>query len=306
MMRLASLALAAFALLGQQRPPAAAGDDLSAAKALYASGAYEEALTKLASVPPDGSSLDTANEYRALCYLALGRTPDASRQIDELVSRSPLFKMSENEVPPRLVAMFHEARKKLLPSLVREGYSRAKSSFEQKSYSTAVSQLKNVLQLATDDDLAEDPPPGMADIKLFAESFLKLAETEITNAEKAAADAAAATAAANKPAPPPPPLPDPIYSDADKDVKPPVDINRKMPEWRPPDQASQRMEFRGVLRVVIDKSGAVELAAIIQAITPRYDQILVDAAKQWTFKPATKDGQPVRYQRLIQVVLSPK
>jgi len=303
-MRLASLALAAFALLGQQRPPAAASDDLSAAKALYASGAYEEALTKLTSVPPDGNSLDTANEYRALCYLALGRTPDASRQVDELVARSPFFKMSESDVPPRLVAMFHEARKKLLPGIVREVYLRAKSSFEQKSYPTAVSQLKDVLQLAADDDLAEDPS-GTADIKLFADSFLTLAETEIAKAEKAAVDAAAAAAAAAK-KPEPPPPPDPIYSVTDKDVKPPVEINRKMPEWNPPDQRSQRMEFRGVLRVLLDKNGAVELAAVAQAIAPSYDPILVEAAKQWTYKPATKDGQPVRYQLMIQVVLSPK
>jgi hypothetical protein len=304
MTRLASLALAAFALLGQQRPPATAGDDLSAAKALYASGSYEEALTKLSSVPAtDSNAIDTANEYRALCYLALGRTPDAAKQIDELITRSPLFKMSENEVPPRLVAMYHEARKKLLPGVIREAYLKAKTSFEQKSYPTAQRQLKDVLQLLADEDLAEDAS-GTADIKLFAEGFLKLAEMEIANAQKAAADAAAAAAEKNKP--PPPPLPDPIYSVADKDVKPPVEINKRMPEWNPPNAAAQKMEFRGVLRVLVDKKGMVELASVAQAIAPSYDSVLAEAARQWTFKPATKDGQPVRYQLLIQVVLSPK
>jgi tetratricopeptide (TPR) repeat protein len=300
-MRLASLVLAAFAILGQQRPT---GDDLSAAKALYASGAYEEALTKLSSVPSsDGNAVDTANEYRALCYLALGRTPEASRQIDELIVRSPLFKMSENEVPPRLIAMFHEERKKLLPGVARGAYITAKASYEQKQYPVAQRQLRDVLQILADDDLAEDAS-GTADIKLFAEGFLKLADMEIANAQKAAADAAEKAAAANKPPPPPPP--DPIFSVADKDVKPPVEISKKMPEWNPPSQAAQKMEFRGVLRVLVDKKGAVEFASVAQAIAPNYDPLLVEAAKQWTFKPATKDGQPVRYQLLIQVVLSPK
>jgi TonB family protein len=302
-MRLASLALAAFALLGQQRPPATAGDDISAAKALYASGAYEDALNKLSSVPADGGAVDTANEYRALCYLALGRTSDAEHQIDELIARNPLFKMSDSEVPPRLVAMYHESRKKLLPGLVREAYLRAKASFEQKSYANATRQLKDVLQILGDDDLAEDAS-GTGDIKLFADGFLKLAEMEIANAQKAAADAATVAAAVNKPPPPPPP--DPIYSVVDKDVKPPVEISKKMPDWHPPDQASQRMEFRGVLRVLIDKTGAVEFVSVAQAIAPTYDSLLVEAARQWTFKPATKDGQPVKYQLLIQVVLSPK
>ena len=36
---------------------------------------------------------------------------------------------------------------------------------------------------------------------------------------------------------------------------------------------------------------------------PLYDRMLLAAAKGWKYRPAMKDGQPVRFLKIIQVTL---
>jgi TonB family protein len=56
--------------------------------------------------------------------------------------------------------------------------------------------------------------------------------------------------------------------------------------------------------VVIDEQGKVISASLIRTVNPRYDPELLQAAKSWTFQPATKDGVPVRYRYTVAVNLS--
>jgi len=88
--------------------------DLDAAKALYAKASYEEALARLSQVD-DVDQINEVEQYRALCLLALGRPNDAQRSLEQIVTRAPLYTMSEADVSPRLIAMFQETRKRLLP-----------------------------------------------------------------------------------------------------------------------------------------------------------------------------------------------
>jgi hypothetical protein len=39
------------------------------------------------------------------------------------------------------------------------------------------------------------------------------------------------------------------------------------------------------------------------SVAPRYDQQLLAAAKEWRYSPATLDGQPVRYRKLIEITV---
>ena len=36
-------------------------------------------------------------------------------------------------------------------------------------------------------------------------------------------------------------------------------------------------------------------------IHPVYDTALMNAARDWKYKPATLDGQPVQYRKLLQI-----
>jgi TonB family protein len=96
---------------------------------------------------------------------------------------------------------------------------------------------------------------------------------------------------------------DVTYSMADEDVAPPVSLAQRTPPWRPSaSEASQ--DYRGVLRLVIDRSGAVESASMVTGTRPWYDQALVRAARDWKFQPAQKQGRPVRYLKVIEIHLT--
>ncbi len=303
---LTAVVLSAF--LSQGQVTLAASDDLAAARALYASGDYETALTRLAAARSE-STADEVDQYRALCLLALGRTNETERSLEELVSRRPLFRMSEDDVSPRLVTMFHTVRQRLLPGIIRELYARGKASFEEKRYAEAASQLRDMLDLLEDEDAA-NAPEAVRDLQMLGEGFLKLADVEVA-AAKAAADAAAARAAAAKSesvaaAAPPPPIGIVLYTDGDAGVVPPVAVARPLPSWRPANAAMAARTYQGHLRVVIDDTGQVETAALVRPFLPGYDDLLVEAARKWRFRPATRDGVPVRYAKIFTIDVSSK
>jgi hypothetical protein len=79
-----------------------------------------------------------------------------------------------------------------------------------------------------------------------------------------------------------------------------------MPEWKPPTATAALGGYQGVLRVIISEEGKVEHVSLVQRVTESYDPLLVAAAKLWTFRPARKDGKPVKYQKLIGITLLPR
>ena len=302
-----SLMLWAFVAQGPIQT-GASDNNFMAAKALYAAGNYEEALSRLTTATAEGGAAEV-NQYRALCLLALGRTAEAERSLEDLVTQRPLFRMSETDVSPRVVAMFHDVRKRLLPGATRDLYARARTNYDQKLFVRAATEFKDVVALLGDPDLGRDAA-ALADLKMVAEGFLKLADMEVAAAAKAEMDAAAlkkAEAAAEAPKPPDAPPAIRIYTDADKDVTPPVDIgSRVLPEWKPPPGAAGSFEYRGVLRLLIDEQGKVEQVALVQRVLESYDPLLLEAARKWTFRPARRNGQPVKYQKVIGVTLLPR
>ena len=290
-----------FLALPQDRPAGApVSDSLAAAKALYAAGAYEEAIARLGSPDLPGASPE-GEQYRALCLLALGRSDDARLAIEQLVSRNPFFTLYNADVSPRLVTMFRDVRRRVLPARIRSLYAGAKADFEQRQYTKAATQLNEMMMLLADEDLAADQA-SFGDLKLLAEGFLMLAEREISVATRAAEIGVARPAERTDPAV----APVRLYSVEDRDVIAPVEISRALPPWTLPNNAAQAIEYRGVLRIVIDEQGRVELATLMQPVSPAYDPILIAAAKDWKFKPAMKNGSPVKYQKLIGVVLKPR
>jgi TonB family protein len=60
---------------------------------------------------------------------------------------------------------------------------------------------------------------------------------------------------------------------------------------------------RGLLEVVIDREGAVESATIRKSIHPLYDRILIQEARTWRYTAATRNGSPVRYRKMIEVIV---
>jgi len=60
------------------------------------------------------------------------------------------------------------------------------------------------------------------------------------------------------------------------------------------------------LALVIDEHGKVESVALLEGVQPEYNAVLLRAARLWTFRPAMKDGVPVRYRQVLGVQLRPQ
>ena len=179
----------------QARAPSSS-NDLAAARALYASASYEEALGAISTIDNGGNTAEI-EEVRALCFLALGQVEDAEQALERIVRRQPLHHIKEADVTPRLVTMFQQVRRRVLPAATRDLYARAKADFDGKSYAAASSQLKTLLALVGDPDLAAQAP-AMADLKMLGEGFLKLAEAELAAAAKAPASCSLRDAARDR------------------------------------------------------------------------------------------------------------
>ena len=61
----------------------------------------------------------------------------------------------------------------------------------------------------------------------------------------------------------------------------------------------------GALEVVIDELGRVESAKIRESVNPTYDRNALDATRFWRYRPATLDGVPVKFRKLISVTIKP-
>ena len=127
---------------------------LSAARDLYASARYDEALAVLNGLQPStdngGSDRKSIEQYRSLCLLALGRGIEAESAIAAVVTADPLFMPGEAEASPRVRAAFSDVRQKLLPELAATRYASAKAAYDRKDYPSAEQQFKDLVTLLND------------------------------------------------------------------------------------------------------------------------------------------------------------
>ena len=185
---------AAVTVLLLQAGVAGAQDTLAAARQLYASAAYDEALAMLDRLKSGGASDPAAasliEQYRAFCLLAVGRQPDAERAMESLVAGDPTFR-PDDAVSPRLQSVFRDVRKRTLPVVVRQRYASAKASFDQKAYQAAADQFDAVLRLLEAPDVVA-ADPALADLRTVASGFRDLAKAAAAPPAPPAASPAAA------------------------------------------------------------------------------------------------------------------
>jgi TonB family protein len=276
-------------------------DPLGAARDLYASARYDEALAVLNDMhAPDGSApLDrkSIEQYRSLCLLALGRGSEAESAIAAVITADPTYLPKEEEASPRVRAAFSDVRKRLLPQIATERYADAKSSFDKKMFAVAAQQFRNVLKLIDDPDMGGRE----ADLRTLAAGFLDLAVAASAPAPEPPKPVVAAPVPVTA-APAPKTDPMRIYSIADRDVTPPVIVRQDMPSLSP--IIKMQANDRGVIEIVINEAGRVEAATVRQPVHPKYDSQLLSAVQNWRYSPATLNGQPVRYRKMIQINVS--
>ncbi len=279
--RVVWFAVVMLAVTGSAR---AADETLADAKALYAAASFEDALAALGRLDALGSATPDAQQYKALCLLALGRTTEAQTVTASLIVGTPAYVPADKELSPRFVALFTETRRQLLPSITKRLFADARDHFHAKNQAQALGEFEMVLVLAAD-PLWKDLPEA-ADLRTLAAGFVDLAGA----------------------ARPPAPTPDVSRTAAVADVKSPVmtapvPIRQALPRWVPPDLASGHREYNGAVKIVIGADGHVSNATIQAATHPLYDALVLQVARNWLYTPATRNGQPVEVEKVLTVHL---
>jgi hypothetical protein len=275
-----------------------AQDSVIAARERYAAAEYEEALAILDRLKAhaDGPAGQRGIEqYRAYCLLALNRATAAEEAIAIVVTLDPLYQPSDGDASPRIRSAFKDVRRRMLASGVQGRYAAAKAAFDAKQWKTAVAGFTELLQVMEDPELQPlISQPPLSDLRTLASGFRDLSV-------QAATPPPIATV-------PQTPMAMPIgkntriYSADDARIVAPVAVRQVVPTV--PEMAS--VTRPGILELIIDETGAVETAVIRASLGPRIDNALVEAAKRWTYRPATIDGAPVKYRKMMQVDVTKK
>jgi TonB family protein len=300
-MKRLTIGLICIALAGT----AAAQDPLSAARDLYASASYEEALAMLTGLRdrnPAAAMVEQVDQYRAFCLFALGRNAEAQKVAESLISKNPMLQLERADASPRITAMFTDVRRTMLPALVREHYKSARTALDSKDFAGAEPQFVQLKGMLEEADRLKLADPMLSDMRLLVDGFLDLTRTSQASVAKAAPPTA--PAAAVTPESPALPVAQPIYDIGASDVSPPVIVSQNVPAI---PQALKSFMKDGqatmMLEVQIDERGQVERASIRNSRYATYDELLLRAARNWRYLPAMKDGMPVKYLRTIVIVL---
>ncbi|RPJ56768.1 MAG: hypothetical protein EHM24_22765 [Acidobacteria bacterium] len=297
-----------------------AQDPLAAAKDLYAAAQYEEALKALdalAASPPSPGIVLAVQQQRALCLLALSRKAEAERAIEAVLDIDPFYEPSEDDAAPWVRTAFREVRQRVLPGALQQLYGRAKQAFDRKAWPEASSGFSDVLKLLDDKDLTLDKG-AQADMRMVVQGFLDLAKAAAEMSPPAAPPRAPAQeppaggkpAGASEPeaaaaaAPAKPATPEDqsrVYDATATDVVPPLPLRQSLPiaEAQRPIGASKE----GTVEIVIAANGTVESSSIRQSLGIAYDAIVLQATANWRYRAAMKGGKPVRYRRLVRIVI---
>lgn len=275
---------------------------LTAARDLYASARYDEALAVLNGLKPsEGITSDrkSIEQYRSLCLLALGRGTEAESAIAAVVTADPLFMPGEADASPRVRTAFSDVRQRLLPEIAATRYAAAKAAFDRKDFASAELQFRDLIALLNDPQMIG----RLNDLRTLANGFVDLsAAAAAPPPEPKRVEAPAAPVA---PAPQPAQLAERreqhVWTAEETGVTLPVALRQDVP--RVPTGVATQARGRGLLEVLIDEQGRVVNMVLRISLHPMYDPILLAAARDWRYKPATVEGVPVKFRKVIQITL---
>ena len=89
-----------------------------------------------------------------------------------------------------------------------------------------------------------------------------------------------------------------VHAQADETIYTKVDEN-PVPIKTPPPKYPESLKREGIsgvvaVIIVIDEKGAIISSTVAKASNPDFERPALEAVKNWKFKPAKKDGVPVK------------
>jgi TonB family protein len=243
---------------------------------LYWNGEYERTLQLLTAELADDEVVE-GHKYRAFSLVALGRNDEARAEFASLLEADPSHGLDSSLVSPKILEQFEQSRDEYAASLLAQG----KAAYFDGRYDDSLRLLQRLLKVE---------PSSM-----LGKEYLQLARERL-DLQKRAAEL--------EPAEPETPEVDPsrIYN-IGGDVTDPVPLDQPKPRY-PAFDASNRTEGEVIVRITIDRDGAVESADVIRSANERMDAAAVRAARRWRYRPATLNGQPVRVYKVVGIRFS--
>ena len=91
-----------------------------------------------------------------------------------------------------------------------------------------------------------------------------------------------------------------VYTVADSDVMPAMLLRPVLPAMPPPDVPPSQI---GTHELLVDEQGDVERVRLISPSNRFHERMLVAHAKTWKFRPAIRDGQPVKFRTVVRLTI---
>lgn len=260
--------------------------DLDRARQLYEQASYPEALGVLdavsAGVADDAGQFETLTRYRVLCQLALGQGTNAERTLEAFLQRFPTRTVYSDETPPKLAELVRRLRTRMLPALIRSRIAEGRVAFADGRRETARRQFREAIALLSLPEVVTSGEGTTADLRILADGFLTLLDED-----RARADART------------------TFDDGDDDVTPPDIVRQELPRWSETLGRVGPVPRRAMLDIWVAATGDVEKVSLRESLHPHYDGLLLAAARGWKYRPARRDGRPVRYHRVMAITLTP-
>ncbi len=201
--------------------------------------------------------------------------PNTEKNVfDSIVLANPLYQLDPARSTPDAIAQLRSSKRSILPSIARRDYERAREYLEDGDNERALVEGNRVMRMLDDRDIGP-LPAGLRD---SVEQLLVRATAAKTSDDQR------------------------VYSVADRSVTPPTAIGRQLPVAPPIGLANQLV---GTLEMVISQEGEVEAVRLHTPLNRYHERMIVSAAKAWRYRPAIKDGKPVKY-RLISSINLPE
>lgn len=246
--------------------PAIGGKRVAVAEILPGPSIPPRAAARVMAAP---APQDLAN--RAAGLMGEGKADEAATVFDALVLTYPLYDPGADTLTLESLTAFRNSRRTLLPNIAARDYGRAKAALGAGDVDGALDLGRQVSAML--ERIETGPPPDLAE---RVRRLLSEATAIRSSAEQM------------------------VYNRGDVDVVPPRPLSRQFPAAPPDGVPPHRI---GVLDMVIGKRGDVEIIKLHTPLNRYHERMIVSAAKAWRYRPALRDGQPVRFRLSITINL---
>ena len=238
------------------------------------------------STPPAPSSLAVsratvlnadspdAAARQGAALLASGRAEDAQRVFDSIVLANPLYQLDAARSTPEAVAALEASRRDILPALARRDYMNARAALDAGDYDRALTEGSRIATMLAD----YDRDAAFTALRSAVQQLVARASVVKAREDER------------------------IYTEADESVTPPAPLSRQLPATLPFGITNLTV---GTLEMLISREGEVETVKLHTPLNRYHERMIVSAAKAWRYRPASKDGRPVRF-RLITTINLPE